>query len=128
MWQNINQIVEARQQLRRRTCRAAKKPPKLLWLTYRHPDGRTAGVVVIESSDPLNARLMASLSGVDQGLEFASGHPLDPESAGQIPANMIGRFLDDGDLRKLHRALLKKKPPAPSVRRQTAAKRRAGKQ
>jgi hypothetical protein len=30
---------------------------------------------------------------------------------------MIGRFLDDGDRRKLHRTLIKKKPPAPSVRR-----------
>jgi hypothetical protein len=29
---------------------------------------------------------------------------------------MIGRSLDDGDLRQLHRMLIKKKPPAPSVR------------
>jgi hypothetical protein len=41
---------------------------------------------------------------------------------------MIGRLLDDGDLRKLHRMLITKKPPAPSVRRRTAAKLRAGKQ
>jgi hypothetical protein len=40
---------------------------------------------------------------------------------------MIGRFLDDGDLRKLHRMLIKKKPPAPSARRPTAAKLRVGK-
>jgi hypothetical protein len=46
---------------------------------------------------------MASLAGADQGLEFASGHLLDPEGAGQI----IGRFLDDGDLQKLHRTLIK---------------------
>jgi hypothetical protein len=38
---------------------------------------------------------------------------------------MIGRFLDDGDLRKLHRMVIKKKLPAPSVR--TASKRRVGK-
>jgi hypothetical protein len=68
-----------------------------------------------------------SLAGADRGLEFASGEQLDPESAGQIPANMIGRLLDDGDLRKLHRMLLKKKPPAPSVRRLTTTKRRVGK-
>jgi hypothetical protein len=54
------------------------------------------------------------------------GHQLDPLSAEQIPANMIGRVLDDGDLRKLHGMLVKKKPPAPSVRRRTAAKRRVG--
>jgi hypothetical protein len=40
---------------------------------------------------------------------------------------MIGRFLDEGDLRKLHRMLIKKKPPAPSVRRQTAVTRRVEK-
>src|ERR1700747_2784982 len=105
----------------------AKKPeqPKLFWLTYHHPDG--AGVVVIESRGLLHARLKASLSGADRGLEFVSGHQLDPISAAQVPANMIGRFLDDGDLRKLQRMLLKKKPPAPSVRRRTTGKRRAGK-
>jgi hypothetical protein len=110
------------------TCRMAKKPepPKLFWLTYRYSDGRPAGVVVVESRGLLHARLMASLVGADRGLEFVSGHPLDPESAGQIPANMIARFLDDGDLRELHRMLIKKKPPAPSVRRQTARKRRVG--
>jgi hypothetical protein len=42
-----------------------------------------------------------------------SGHQLDRESAGQIPANMIGRFLDDCDLQRLHRMLIKKKQPAP---------------
>jgi hypothetical protein len=76
---------------------------------YRYPDGRAAGVVVIESRGLLHARLKASLAGADRGLEFASGHQLDLESAGQIPANMIGRFLDDGDLTKLHRVLSKKK-------------------
>jgi hypothetical protein len=107
----------------------AKKPepPTLFWLTYRHPDSRAAGAVVVESRGLLHARLMASLSGADRGLEFASGHQLGPESAGQVPADMIGRFLDDGDLLKLHRMLIKKKPPAPSVRRQTTAKHRVGK-
>jgi hypothetical protein len=86
-----------------------------------------AGVVVIESHGLLHARLKASLAGADRGLEYASAHQLDPESAGQIPANMIGRLLDDGDLRKLQRMHIKKKPPAPSVRRRTAATRGAAK-
>jgi hypothetical protein len=111
------------------TCRMAKKPepPKLFWSTYRHSDGRVAGVVVIESADLLHTRLKASLAGADRQLEFASGHQLDPLSAELIPANMIGKFLDDGDLRKLHRMLIRKKPPAPSAPRRTAAKRRVGK-
>jgi len=55
----------------------------------------------------------AALAGADRKLDFASGHELDQESASQMPADMMGRLLDGGDLRKLHRMLLKKKPPAP---------------
>ena len=47
-----------------------------------------------------------------------------PHSVEQIPANMIGKLLDDGDLRKLQRLLIKKKPPAPSVRRRMATTKR----
>jgi hypothetical protein len=104
----------------------------LFWLTYRYPkgrvvrypNGRVAGVVVIESGDLLHARLKAALTGADRELEFASGHQLDPESAHQVPVNMLGRRLNRSDLRKLRQMLLKKKPPAPSVRRQTATKPR----
>jgi hypothetical protein len=39
------------------TAGMAKKPPKLFWLTYRHPGG--PGVVVIESRGLLHARLKA---------------------------------------------------------------------
>jgi hypothetical protein len=84
-------------------------------------------MVVIESRGLLHARLKASLAGADRELEFASGHRLDPESAGQIPENMVGRRLDDGDLRKLHWMLIKKRPAASSVRRPTTAKRKVGK-
>ena len=102
----------------------AKKfePPNLFWLTYRH----AARVSRRPPDSVTTTRLKASLAGADRDLEFVSGHKLDRESAGQIPANMIGRFLDNGDLRELHRMLIKK-PPAPSVRRRTASKRRVGK-
>jgi hypothetical protein len=58
-------------------CRMADKPepPHLFWLTYRHCDGRTAGVVVIKSHGILRARLIAPLSGADRELEFASELP-----------------------------------------------------
>jgi hypothetical protein len=106
----------------------------LFWLTYRfpisravrYPDGRVAGVVVLDAPDLPQARSEAAVNCKDRGLEFASGYQLDPLSAEQIPANMIGRLLNQGDLRKLQRLLmrfqrmlLKKKPPAPSVRRFT---------
>jgi hypothetical protein len=84
------------------TGRMPKKPepPKLFWLIYRYSDGSAAGVVAVESSGLLYARLKASLAGADRELEFASRHQLEPESAGQIPANTGGRRLNDGDLRK----------------------------
>jgi hypothetical protein len=95
----------------------------LFWLTYHHPDSRAAGVVV--DRVPLGRSSGSAegfVTGADRGLEFASGHQLDPLSAEQIPANMIGRFLDDGDLRKLHQMLIKKKPSAPPVGRRATAK------
>jgi hypothetical protein len=76
-------------------------------------------VIVIESSGLLHARLKAALAGADRDLEFVSGHKLDQDSTRQIPENMMGRLLDDGDLRKLHQMLTKKKPPVPLVRRRT---------
>jgi hypothetical protein len=79
-------------------------------------------VVVIESGDLIHARVKAALAGLDDGLNFASGHMLDQASARQVPEAMIGRLLDDGDLRRLQRMLTKKKPPAPSVRRRAARK------
>jgi hypothetical protein len=111
------------------------------WLTYRfpigravrYPNGRAAGVVVLDAPDLLQAKFKAAVYGDDRGLEFASGHQLDTLSAEQIPADMIGRFLNQGGLRKLQRLLgklqamlLKKKPPAPSVRRRTAFRRKVG--
>jgi hypothetical protein len=103
---------------------------RLFWLTYRPS---AAGVIVIEAPDLLQARFKAAVYDMDRGLEFAAGHQLDPLSAEQIPAGMLGRRLSRGDLRKLHQMLAKEKPPAPSVRRHrraerrwTAAKRRAG--
>jgi hypothetical protein len=93
-------------------------PVPLFWLTYRcfpigrvvrYPDGRVGGVVVIEAPDLLHARLKAALAGADRELEFVSGYQLGL-SAEQIPANMMGRLLNRGDLRKLHQMLLKKKP------------------
>jgi hypothetical protein len=105
---------------------------------------KLAGVVVLDAPDLPQARFKAAACGKDCGLEFASGDHIHPLSAEQIPANMMGRLLNHGDLRKLRKLwrfqrilmklqamLLKKNPPAPSVRRQerrrTAAKRTAGK-
>jgi hypothetical protein len=97
----------------------------LFWLNYRHPDGRFAVVAVVEAMALIQARMKAAVTGLDQGLDFVVGHELEAESARQIPDDMIGRLLDDGDLRRLERIITPKKPTAPSVRRRTAAKRSA---
>jgi hypothetical protein len=97
-----------------------------LLVDLQHPDGRASGVVVIESRGLLHARLKASPAGAYRGLEFASRRQLSPLSAELIPANVIGRFLDDDDLRKLRQMLTKKRPSAPSVRRETATQAQSG--
>ena len=56
------------------------------WLTYRYPDARAAGVVVIEFRGLLHTRLKALLAGADRRLGFASAQQLDPASSVQIPA------------------------------------------
>jgi hypothetical protein len=43
--------------------------------------------------------MVVAVSGVDKELDFVSGHELDQEGAEQISADMLGRSLDDGDLR-----------------------------
>jgi hypothetical protein len=95
----------------------------LFWLNYRHPDGRAAGVAAVEAHSLIAARMKAAVAGLDKGLNFTDGHELDAASARQIPDDMIGRLLDDGDLRRLERITTRKKPAAPSVRCRTAPNR-----
>jgi hypothetical protein len=66
--------------------------------------------------------MAAAVYGLNDGLVFASGHELDDASAHRIPENMIGRLLDDLDVRRLQQALMPKKPPAPSVQRRSAGR------
>jgi hypothetical protein len=97
----------------------------IFWLNYRHADGLFAGATVIEASTLISARMAAAVYGLNDGLNFVSGRELDDASAHQIPENMIGRLLDDRDIRRLQQALMPKKPPAPSVRRRAARKKAA---
>jgi hypothetical protein len=96
---------------------------RLFWLDYCHPDGRFAGAAVIEASTLVSARMTAAVYGLNDQLKFASGHELDEATAHEIPENMIGRLLDDRDLRRLQHFLMPRKSPAPSVRRRKAARK-----
>jgi len=63
--------------------------------------------------------MKAAVSRLDEGLDFTGGQELDEASATQIPKEMIGRLLDDSDLRRLHRAVM--------PRKSTSVRRRVGK-
>jgi hypothetical protein len=66
---------------------------------------------VIEASALISAHMAAAVYGLNDRLLFASGPDLDAESACQVPESMIGRLLEDRDLRRLQQALMPKKPP-----------------
>jgi hypothetical protein len=68
--------------------------------------------------------MAAAVYGLNDRLEFESGQELDQESALKVPTDMLGRRLDDGELRKLSRMLFSpKKPPAPSLWRPKGPRR-----
>ena len=83
-------------------------------MNYHNAERRA--VVVVEAEALVAARMKAALAGLDAGMDFASGNELDEASSQQIPEHMIGRLLDDGDLRRLQRAIMPRKPRRPSVR------------
>ncbi len=68
--------------------------------------------------------MAATVYGLNDRLEFASGHELEEENALKVPTDMLARLLDDRELRKLSRMLLgPKKPPAPSLWRPKGPRR-----
>jgi hypothetical protein len=80
----------------------------LFYLNFRNADRRA--VVVIQAEALIAARMKAALAGLDRELEFDSGLELDETSSRQMPKEMMGRLLDDRDLRRLQRSISPKKP------------------
>ena len=79
---------------------------------------------MIQASTLISARMAAAVYGLNDGLDLVSGHELDAETARQVPEGMIGRLLDDRDLRRLQHVLMPKKPPAPSIKVRPGGKSR----
>jgi hypothetical protein len=66
---------------------------RLWWLTYRR-DGKLSGVVIVEADAQIDARMQASLKGLEDGVTFVEGHQLDDDARkARVPAKAIGKML-----------------------------------
>jgi hypothetical protein len=92
------------------------------WLSFRN-----GGIVVIEASSLVHARLLAAQKGLGRPSHFVDGHLIDPARAKPIPNEYVGRMLSPiearqlGDLQHEPRergAARGQKPAPPSSRRQ----------
>ena len=95
----------------------------LFWLCYR-ADQAFVGSMFIEAPSLAQARLAATVAGVDPGFD-CEGFELDPRESAIVSRDLIGRLLDAEELDALQYALTPKKPAAASVRNRGKARRRA---
>jgi hypothetical protein len=64
----------------------------LFWLTY-HRDQSLFGVVIIQAGELLEARMLAAISGLDNGADFLEGHALSAQCAAMVSTGSIARML-----------------------------------
>jgi len=74
------------------------------WLSFR--DG---GVVFINASSLVHARLLAAKEGLGRVAQFVGGHFIDPERASSIPPQYCNRMLSPIEVRQLL-GLLEREP------------------
>jgi hypothetical protein len=70
----------------------------LFWLNYHHGRGR-AGVLIIEARELLEARMLAAVAGLDNGVKFSGGYALSEQCAAMVSVRSVARMLplDEAD-------------------------------
>jgi hypothetical protein len=74
------------------------------WLTYKQ-SGRPLGVLILDSSSLMEARMRATVDRIDRGAAFARGYRIDKEAAVLVPPMAIGHMLDPVEAGELIRWL-----------------------
>lgn len=74
------------------------------WLTYKQ-SGRPLGVLILDSSSLMEARMRATVDRIDRGAAFARGYRIDKEAAVLVPPTAIGHMLDPVEAGELIRWL-----------------------
>jgi hypothetical protein len=84
------------------------------WLTYRRKYGsRLLGVIIIDSTSIVQARMDAAADGTDEGREFVEGIEMELAHATLVPNTAIGRMLKVDEAEKLLQ-LIERQTKAPS--------------
>jgi hypothetical protein len=64
------------------------------WLTYRRKYGsRRVGVLIVDSTSIVQARMDAAADGTDEGSEFVEGIEMELAHAAMVPATALGRII-----------------------------------
>jgi hypothetical protein len=80
------------------------------WLTYGDAN-RLIGAIIIEAPTMLQARMEATVSGLDAGAPFAEGHPLSDKLMASVPPAKIGRMMSGSEAAQLIRLLQGRRAP-----------------
>jgi hypothetical protein len=73
-------------------CEALEGDVTLSWLFYRENEGR-GGVIILEASSTMEARLHAIQAGLETGVTFVRGHVLAAAMSVLVAPGEIGRLL-----------------------------------
>ena len=79
------------------------------WLTYRD-SSCLIGVAIVKAPSLIQARVNASVCGVDAGASFAGGHEVGAELIAAVPSSQTGRMLSGDEAAMLLGRLESRRP------------------